>query len=122
VDRAVHQIQDTVGGRQLAAAWALLAPGGDVQCVGWASDEPAVFAPHSLFSLGPSRTMSTFGDVTEVGPDLATLLEFLAAGRLSPEVGWRGPWDRVTEAAGALLGRRVAGKAVLDVDRTPALA
>jgi hypothetical protein len=31
------------------------------------------------------------------------------------EVGWRGPWERVAEAAEALLGRRVRGKVVLDV-------
>ncbi|WP_246148746.1 hypothetical protein [Nonomuraea turkmeniaca] len=59
--------------------------------------------------------MSTFGDVHEVGPDLATLLGFVAAGRLSPEVDWRGSWEQVAEAGQALLDRRIAGKAVLDV-------
>ncbi|MFI6519141.1 zinc-binding dehydrogenase [Spirillospora sp. NPDC050679] len=115
VGRPVDLILDTVGGPQLTAAWDLLAPGGDVQNIGWASGEPAVFAPYSLFSLGPAKTMSTFGDVHEVGPDLATLLGFVVDGRLSPEVDWRGSWDRVTEAAQALLDRRIAGKAVLDV-------
>ncbi|MET8052769.1 zinc-binding dehydrogenase [Streptosporangium sp. NPDC005286] len=116
IDRPVDLILDNVGGPQLAAAWELLAPGGGVQNIGWASDEPAVFAPYSLFSIGPSKTMSTFGDVHEVGPDLATLLEFVAAGRLSPEVDWHGSWERVTEAAQALLERRIAGKVVLDVE------
>ena len=116
ISRPVDLILDTVGGQQLAAAWPLLAPGGDVQSIGWASDEPAVFAPHSLFSLGAARTISTFGDVREAGPDLATLLGFVAAGRFSPEVDWRGSWERVTEAARALLDRRIAGKAVLDVE------
>ncbi|MFC9974668.1 zinc-binding dehydrogenase [Spirillospora sp. NPDC127200] len=115
IDRPVDLVLDTVGGPQLTAAWDLLAPGGDVQNIGWASGEPAVFAPYSLFSIGPAKTMSTFGDVREVGPDLATLLGFVADGRLSPEVDWRGPWERVTEAARALLDRRIAGKAVLDV-------
>ncbi|GAA5083207.1 NADPH:quinone reductase-like Zn-dependent oxidoreductase [Thermocatellispora tengchongensis] len=116
IDRPVDLILDTVGGPQLAAAWELLAPGGGVKNIGWASDEPAVFAPYSMFSIGPAKTMSTFGDVHEAGPDLATLLGFVAAGRLSPEVGWRGPWERVAEAARALLDRRIAGKAVLDVE------
>ncbi|MCQ4206462.1 zinc-binding dehydrogenase [Streptomyces longispororuber] len=120
IDRPVDLILDNVGGQQLAAAWELLAPGGSVQNIGWASDEPAVFAPYSLFSVGPSKTMNTFGDVHEVGPDLATLLEFVAAGRLSPEVDWRGSWERVAEAAQALLDRRIAGKAVLDVEPTAA--
>ncbi|WP_245679126.1 zinc-binding dehydrogenase [Actinomadura hibisca] len=115
IDQSVDLILDTVGGPQLTAAWDLLAPGGDVQNIGWASGEPAVFAPYSLFSIGPAKTMSTFGDVHEVGPDLATLLGFVADGKLSPEVDWRGSWERVTEAAQALLDRRIAGKAVLDV-------
>lgn len=116
IDQPVDLILDNVGGPQLAAAWGLLAPGGGVQNIGWASNEPAVFAPYSLFFIGRSKTMSTFGDVHEVGPDLATLLEFVAAGRLSPEIDWRGSWERVTEAARALLDRRIAGKAVLDVE------
>ncbi|MCX5380351.1 zinc-binding dehydrogenase [Streptomyces sp. NBC_00091] len=116
IDRPVDLILDHVGGPQLAAAWELLAPGGGVQSIGWASGEPAVFAPYSLFSVGPPKTMSSFGDVHEVGPDLATLLEFVAAGRLSPEVDRRGSWERVTEAAQALLERRIQGKAVLDVE------
>ncbi|MER6951175.1 zinc-binding dehydrogenase [Nonomuraea sp. NPDC000554] len=116
VDQPVDLILDNVGGPQLAAAWQLLAPGGGVQNIGWASDEPAVFEPYSLFFVGPAKTMSTFGDVHEVGPDLATLLTFTADGRLSPEVDWRGSWERVTEAAQALLERRIAGKAVLDVE------
>ncbi|MDT0322474.1 zinc-binding dehydrogenase [Streptomyces millisiae] len=115
IDRPVDLILDTVGGPQLAAAWELLAPGGVVQNIGWASDEPAVFAPYSLFSIGPAKTMSTFGDVREVGPDLATLLGLVAAGRLSPEIDWRGPWERIDEAARELLDRRIAGKAVLDL-------
>ncbi|TDC23942.1 alcohol dehydrogenase [Streptomyces sp. 8K308] len=115
IDQPVDLILDTVGGPQLAAAWELLAPGGVVQNIGWASDEPAVFAPYSLFSIGPAKTMSTFGDVREVGPDLAVLLGFVAAGRLSPEIDWRGPWERIDEAARSLLDRRIAGKAVLDL-------
>ncbi|TMR90490.1 zinc-binding dehydrogenase [Nonomuraea basaltis] len=117
IDRPVDVILDTVGGPQLPAAWDLLAPGGGVQNIGWASDEPAVFEPYSLFSMGPAKTMSTFGDVHEVGPDLATLLGFVAAGRLSPEAAWRGSWEQVAEASRALLDRRIAGKAVLDVTR-----
>ncbi|MGP3912221.1 zinc-binding dehydrogenase [Nonomuraea sp. 10N515B] len=93
----------------------MLAPGGGVQNIGWASGEPAVFEPYSLFSIGPAKTMSTFGDVHEVGPDLATLLGFVAAGKLSPEVDWRGSWERFAEAGQALLDRRIGGKAVLDV-------
>jgi hypothetical protein len=47
--------------------------------------------------------------------ELATLVRLVAAGRLAVPVGWRSSWERVAEAAQALLGRRVNGKAVLDV-------
>lgn len=115
IDRPVDLILDTVGGPQLAAAWRLLAPGGDVQSIGWASGEPAVFEPYSLYSPGPAKTISTFGDADGPGPDLAVLLGFVADGGLSPEIGWRGSWERFDEAIQALLERRVPGKAVLDV-------
>ena len=37
-------------------------------------------------------------------------------GRLDPQIGLRSSWNDVSDAAEALLDRRVAGKAVLDVD------
>ncbi|MGO4427045.1 zinc-binding dehydrogenase, partial [Streptomyces sp. MCAF7] len=49
------------------------------------------------------------------GPDLAYLVSLLAKGRLDPQIGWRGSWERAPEAVAALLGRRVRGKAVLDI-------
>jgi hypothetical protein len=53
---------------------------------------------------------------TGFGGDLAFLLGLLEADGLECPIGWRGSWDRAAEAAEALLGRRVLGKAVLDVD------
>jgi NADPH:quinone reductase-like Zn-dependent oxidoreductase len=50
-----------------------------------------------------------------MGPDLAVLLALAQRGALDVRIGWRGPWERADEAAAALLGRRVDGKAVLDV-------
>jgi NADPH:quinone reductase-like Zn-dependent oxidoreductase len=49
------------------------------------------------------------------GADLPYLVSLLEAGELDPQIGWRGSWDRVGEAAAALIGRRVRGKAVLEV-------
>lgn len=51
----------------------------------------------------------------DVGSDLAVLVELLAEGNLAVSIGWWGSWDEVADAAVALLGRRVPGKAVLDV-------
>lgn len=117
----VDIVLETVGGDHLVAAWGLLRPGGNLQSIGWASGEPAVFPPNSMFSLGAPRTLQSFGDAANVGPDLATLVALVAAKELSPEVGWRGPWDRLAEAAGDLFGRRVPGKIVVDVPRARAI-
>ncbi|MEU2359662.1 hypothetical protein [Streptomyces noursei] len=39
----------------------------------------------------------------------------MAAGDLTPHLAWRGAWDDDAGAVDALLGRRLHGKAVLDV-------
>jgi NADPH2:quinone reductase len=113
LDQPVDVVLDNVGGPQLVEAWHLLAPGGNLQSIGWTSGEPAVFDPYS--TVGPPKTLSSFLNAGEPGPDLATLATFVADGSLSVEIGWRGAWDRIAEAVGALRGRRVQGKAVLDV-------
>ncbi|WP_406299708.1 hypothetical protein OG948_31505 [Embleya sp. NBC_00888] len=38
-----------------------------------------------------------------------------ARGDLDPRISWHGPWTRIAEAAELLAGRRLGGKAVLDV-------
>ncbi|MGW4411496.1 zinc-binding dehydrogenase [Nonomuraea sp. NPDC004702] len=111
----VDVVIELVGGPTLVAAWGLLKPGGNLQSVGWAGGQPAVFPPGSTFSLGPARSMNSFGDVSSPGPDLAFLLGLVAAGDLTVEIGRRVPWDRLDEAAAAQLDRTVTGKVVLDV-------
>jgi NADPH:quinone reductase-like Zn-dependent oxidoreductase len=113
VDQPVDVVLDNVGGPQLVAAWELLAPGGSLQSIGWAGGEPAVFPPYS--TIGPPKSLTSFVNQGEAGGELATLVRLVAAGKLAVAVGWHGPWERVAEAAEALLGRRVRGKAVLDV-------
>jgi NADPH2:quinone reductase len=113
VDQPVDVVLDNVGGPTLVAAWELLAPDGSLQSIGWSSDEPAVFPPYS--TIGPPKSLSSFLIGGDAGGALATLLDLLAAGDLSVEVGWRGPLERAAEAAEALLARRLRGKAVFDV-------
>jgi NADPH:quinone reductase-like Zn-dependent oxidoreductase len=115
LERPVDVVIDSVGGPQLVAAWDLLAPGGSVQSVGWTSGEPAVFPPYA--TVGPARSLTSFVIEGGAGADLATLTELAAEGSLSVEIGWQGSWDRFAEAAEALRGRRVTGKAVLYVSR-----
>ena len=106
---------DNVGGPQLAQALALLEPGGLVLSVGQASLQPTTIDFEATRMRSGGARIEAFTVGTGFGPDLAVLVELLAAGALDPQIGWRGPWERVAEAVAALLGRRVRGKAVLDV-------
>jgi NADPH2:quinone reductase len=110
----VDVVIDNVGGGQLVRAFELLAPGGVVQSIGWTSGEPATFPPYS--TVGPAKSLTSFHTGTEFGADLAFLLELVAAGSLTVDVGWRGSWKQFDEAAEALLSRKVSGKAVLEID------
>jgi NADPH:quinone reductase-like Zn-dependent oxidoreductase len=109
----VDVVLDNVGGPQLVAAWQVLAEGGSLQSIGWASGEPAVFPPYS--TIGPAKSLTSFVNAGPVGADLADLVRLVATGELPVEVGWRGPLDGFADAVEAMRARRVDGKAVLDV-------
>jgi NADPH:quinone reductase len=110
----VNVVIDNVGGPQLVAAWELLAPGGNLQSVGWSSGEPAVFPPYT--TVGLAKTLTSFLiDGRRAGTDLTELVAQLAAGRLPVALGWQGDLTDFAAAATTLRGRQVAGKAVLRV-------
>ena len=113
LDQPVDVVLDSVGGPQLVAAWRLLAPGGSLQSIGWTSREPAVFPPYSM--IGPPKSISSFLNQGKAAEELSALVRLVADGSLSVEIGWRGPWNQFSEAVDMLRGRRVNGKAVLDV-------
>jgi NADPH:quinone reductase-like Zn-dependent oxidoreductase len=113
IEVPVNVVLDNVGGPQLVAAWQLLAPGGNLQSIGWTSGEPAVFPPYS--TIGPPKSLTSFLNEGSVAADLADLVRLVESGALPVEIGWRGPLERFADAADALRGRRVNGKAVLDV-------
>ncbi|MFB4278298.1 zinc-binding dehydrogenase [Nonomuraea sp. MTCD27] len=113
VKEPVDIVVETVGGPHLVAAWELLAPGGSLQSVGWTSGEPAVFPPYG--TVGLPKTLMSYVNEFGAADDLAELVRLTAEGALVPGIGWRGSWERFAEAADALRGRRVAGKAVFDV-------
>jgi NADPH:quinone reductase-like Zn-dependent oxidoreductase len=108
---------DNVGGPMLADVYRLVDAGGIVQSVGMASGEPTTIDfEHARIHNGGAR-IEAFNVGDRFAPDLAYLAALVAAGSLDPQVGWRGPWDDVATAADALFGRRVPGKAVLEVGR-----
>jgi NADPH:quinone reductase len=110
----VDVVVDNVGGSTLVRAWDLLAPGGVLQSIGGTSGEPSVFPPYG--TVGPEKSLMAFEAGTDFGPDLAYLLDLVADGRLTVDVGWRGSWRNFDEGAQALVERRVSGKAVIDID------
>jgi len=103
---------DNVGGPQLVAAWELLAPGGNIQSIGWSSGEPAVFPPYA--TVGPAKSLTSFMiDPEKAAPDLAELVTHLVNGHLPVTVGWQGPLSAFDKAATALRTRQIKGKAIL---------
>jgi NADPH:quinone reductase-like Zn-dependent oxidoreductase len=115
VTEPVFGVLDNVGGPLLAEAFSLVADGGSVQSIGMASGQPTTIDFEAERQFGVRKRLEPFTVRTPFAPDLAYLLELSAAGELDPQVGLRAQWTEVSEAAEALLGRRVAGKAVLDV-------
>jgi NADPH:quinone reductase len=115
VTEPVHAALENVGGRVLADAHALLRPGGTVLSIGMASLEPTTIDFEAARLRASGTRIEAFVVGGAVADDLGFLVSLLSAGELDPQVGWRGSWDRAGEAAAALLGRRVRGKAVLEV-------
>ncbi|HEY7069795.1 MAG TPA: zinc-binding dehydrogenase [Acidimicrobiales bacterium] len=107
-------VLDSVGGPTLTGAWDLLAPGGSLQSIGWSSSEPATFRPYA--TVGPPKSLTSFLIGAPVADDLATLVTLLDAGHLTVDIGWQGSWNDFDQAADAMLGRTLRGKAVLELD------
>ena len=114
IDEPLDIVLDSVGGETLTGAWDLLAPGGSLQSIGWSSSEPATFRPYA--TVGPPKTLTSFLIGAPVDDDLATLVTLLASGQLTVDVGWQGSWTDLDQAADAMLGRRLRGKAVFEID------
>ena len=114
IDEPLDIVLDSVGGPTLTGAWDLLAPGGSLQSIGWSSSEPATFRPYA--TVGPPKTLTSFLIGAPVGDDLATLVTLLSTGHLTVDIGWQGSWTDLDQAADAMLGRRLRGKAVFEID------
>ena len=80
-----------------------------------ASGQPTTIDFEAEWLLAAPKRLQPFTVRTPCGPDLAYPVELLVAGEIDPQVGLRVSWENVSDAAEALLARRVGGKAVLDV-------
>ncbi len=110
----VDVVLDTVGGMQLVRICSLLRERGVVECIGWTSQENAVFPPYSL--VGLPRSIRPFVMHQGLGADLAYLLQLVREGSLKAEVDWHKSWSSADEAVRLLFGRKLRGKAVIDCD------
>ncbi|MGW7416766.1 zinc-binding dehydrogenase [Streptomyces sp. NPDC054863] len=120
VDVPVDGVLDMVGGTQLVDAYDALSEGGTLVAVGHSAEQSEHFPFGALFGDHGrhDRSLTSFFllGCTGLAPDLTWLAHRVAAGDLDPQIAWRGSWDKAAEAADALLGRRLHGKAVLTFD------
>lgn len=115
ISEPVFGVLDNVGGTLLTQAFRLVGDGGSVQSIGMASGEPTTINLEEERRIGVRKRLEPFNVRTPFGPDLEYLLTLLSTGQLDPQIGLRESWDNVSAAAEALMGRTVAGKAVLTV-------
>ncbi|MGG2459871.1 zinc-binding dehydrogenase [Streptomyces sp. RGM 3693] len=116
---AVDGVVDLVGGGQLVDAYERLAEGGTLVAVGHSAHADETFPYGALFGDQGrhDRSLTTFFLLacTGLARDLTWLADRVAAGELTPHLAWRGTWEDAADAVDALLGRRLHGKAVLDI-------
>jgi NADPH2:quinone reductase len=115
VTERVFGVLDNVGGQLLAEAFSLVDDGGSAQSIGMASNQPTTIDFEAERQFGVHKRLEPFTVRAPFAPDLAYLVELLAAGEIDPQIGLRTSWEDVAQSAEALLGRRVAGKVVLDL-------
>jgi NADPH:quinone reductase-like Zn-dependent oxidoreductase len=113
-------IVDAVGGATFGLAIEHLARRGLLVNLATPEDEPTVTFTAARFDRAAGARVYTLNLIDELEGratrDLERLLCLVADGRLDPGVAYEGSWRDPATAIGALLGRRVAGKAVLAVD------
>jgi NADPH:quinone reductase-like Zn-dependent oxidoreductase len=112
----VSGVLENVGGPLLAQAFSQVAVGGRAVSIGQASQLPTTIDFEEQRHRGGNRSIEPFTVGDGFGPDLAYLAGLLASGGLDPQIGWRSSWGQASDAAAALLGRQILGKAVLTVD------
>lgn len=108
---------ESVGGANVAEAWARLRRRGHLIWLGQAGNEPALLDFFD-WSGATSGTLTRF-DYTDsdrsVADDLTALLHLVAGGHLHPEIGLVADWSGTGAAIRSLLDRELVGNAVLTV-------
>ncbi|MFC5181568.1 zinc-binding dehydrogenase [Actinomadura harenae] len=109
-------VLESVGGATLNAALAVTAPGGTVVVLGSSSGEKSPIDIYDFIGHENARLVSylSYAHPAPAGPDLQTLVDLVAAGRLHPTLSRVTDWSRLPETLDALRDRHLpGGKAVL---------
>lgn len=105
---------ESTGGGALATALAKLVPGGTLIWFGQAGRTPATLDFFDLLAGPENAVIRHFHYAgAPYGPELATLVRLVSAGRLHPELGRTADWSRAAETLVDLRERRIRGNAVL---------
>jgi NADPH2:quinone reductase len=131
-DAIVHEIEpegerfdvvvEGVGGASLSAAIRRVAPRGAVVSFARSDEQDVTFPTSALFREAPGASVHGLYVFAELprraggGEDLARLAQLVADGDLHPQIDLEAGWREAGNAIGALLDRRIAGKAVLRID------
>lgn len=112
-----HLIIESLGGKALASALSLLAPGGTCVTLGW-SVSPSVTLDVSTFNATGGTTLYGLRMYTELqrraaSEDLAWLAQMVAEQQLRTPIAVEASWHDIGEVAQRLLQRQFTGKAVL---------
>ena len=117
-DRGADVIYDPVGGDVFDESMRCIAPFGRLLIVGFTSGRAAVVKTNHLLIKDAEAIGFTIGALGRLDParereNLAILMGWLAAGRITPHVSHRFPLAQAAEALAVVRERKVMGKAVL---------
>jgi NADPH:quinone reductase len=117
-DRGADVIYDPVGGDVTDESMRCIAPFGRLLIVGFTSGRPAQIKANHLLIKDAEAIGFTIGGLSRLDParerkNLATLMGWLGAGRITPHVSHRIPLEQAAEALKLVRDRKVIGKAVL---------
>ncbi len=114
-------IIDSLGGKTLESALALLAPGATCVLLGWSAspEAKATINLRNLIVTGGTTltTLSYAGQLTTHSRDLATLAQLVAKQQLRTSIAVEASWHDIGDVAQRLLQRQFTGKAVLHLRR-----
>ena len=114
-------ILDSLGGAALAAALAMLQPGGTCVAFGVSDASTASIESREFFGTGGAKLygLTLFHELMSVeraSIGLGLLAELIAAGKLRPQIAVEASWSEIGAIARRLIDREFAGKAVLHIE------